>query len=87
MIESEGHFILHYPKYDSLRNKGKFITETVQELSKGTAAVMHILSSQTKQYCNRFRHFIDDALNTRKSCINIQVPVRILYYIVTNMSF
>ena len=70
MVESEGHFILHCPKYDSLRNKSKFIAETVQELGKGTAAVRHILNPQTKQYCKSVIHFLDDALNIRKSCTN-----------------
>ena len=75
MIESEGHFILHCPKCDSLRNKSKLIAETVHELGKGTAAVRHILNPQTKQYCKSVIHFSDDALNIRKSCTNTYVPV------------
>ena len=80
MAES-GHFILHCPKYDSLRNtcKSKFIAETVQELGKGTAAVRHILNPQ---YCKSVIHFLDDALNIRKSCTNKWVPVCILYCII-----
>ena len=70
MVESEGHFILHCQKYDSFRNKGKFITETVQERGKGTVAVRNILNLQTKQYCISVIHFIDDALTIRKSCFN-----------------
>ena len=58
-------FYFTLSKYDSLRNKSKFIAETVQELGKGTAAVRHILNLQTKQYCKSVIHFLDDALNIR----------------------
>ena len=87
MVESEGHFILHCPTYDSLRNTSKFIAETVQELGKGTAAVRHILIPQTKQYCKSVIHSLGDALNIRKiALINMcQFVFDIVFYLKTKI--
>ena len=87
MVESEGHFILHCPTYDSLCNTSKFIAETLQELGKGTAAVRHILIPQTKQYCKSVIHSLGDALNIRKiALINMcQFVFDIVFYLKTKI--